>query len=147
MSADGRTIDDILRADPVAADGMRRALTYYVETSQRNGLAPPPGLRDVADRLSDLLSRPDTRTPLNTSQGTTDSPAQPIGSDAEGMPQDTRRPLLSPEQAARRLGVSRRTVERRIESRRLPAIRVGERGVRIDPDDLDHFIASTEQAS
>ena len=49
--------------------------------------------------------------------------------------------LLSIEQAADRLGTSRRFVRRLIAERRIAYTKLG-RHVRIDPDDLDAFIAA-----
>jgi excisionase family DNA binding protein len=49
--------------------------------------------------------------------------------------------LLSIEQAAERLGTSKRFVRRLIAERRIAYMKLG-RHVRIDPDDLDAFITA-----
>lgn len=50
------------------------------------------------------------------------------------------RSLLDVEAAARYLGITQRHVRRLIHERRVPYVKIGNR-VRLDPDDLDEFIA------
>lgn len=48
--------------------------------------------------------------------------------------------LLTKQEVAERLKLSLRTVHSLIETGALPAVRLGERAVRITPDDLERFI-------
>ncbi len=51
-------------------------------------------------------------------------------------------PLLTPVQAAERLGVSRMTIYRYVKEGMLPCVRLGSTALRIDPADLDAFISA-----
>lgn len=54
--------------------------------------------------------------------------------------------LLSIEAASKRLGVSRRTLYSRIALGHVRVVRLGGRVVRIDPEDLDGYVASRKSA-
>ncbi len=54
-------------------------------------------------------------------------------------------PLLSVDQAARRLGVSRRTVQAWVSGSKLAVIRLSPRCLRIDPADLAAFVEARRQ--
>ena len=53
-------------------------------------------------------------------------------------------PLLAPHEIARRLGVSRPTVNRLIRSGRLASVRITDQILRVRPDVLQRFIADAE---
>jgi len=52
-------------------------------------------------------------------------------------------PLLTPAEAARRLGISKRTVNRMVADGRMPAIRITAATYRIRPDVIDNLMALT----
>ena len=54
--------------------------------------------------------------------------------------------LLSPKQAAERLGVCTKTIYRRIEDGSLPGIRLSAKILRIDEQDLQEYIAKLKTA-
>ena len=53
--------------------------------------------------------------------------------------------LLAPDAAAEVLGVSARTLRRRVAEGEIPAIRLGPRTVRFDPQDLARYIERTRR--
>jgi excisionase family DNA binding protein len=55
------------------------------------------------------------------------------------MARDLQRQLVSLDEAAESLGLSRRTLRRRISDGTLPAFRVGPRAVRVDVADLERL--------
>ena len=55
--------------------------------------------------------------------------------------------LLTKDEAADRLGISRRTLERWIDAGRLAAIKPSPGVVRIHPDELDRLIAESSTAN
>lgn len=54
--------------------------------------------------------------------------------------------LLTYPEAARVLGVSRKTVQRLVQTKQLPVVQIRS-AVRIDPADLDHYIAEHRSAA
>ena len=50
--------------------------------------------------------------------------------------------LLKPVEAAEKLRISRRTLDREIAAGHLPTVRIGKRAVRVDEATLDQYIAS-----
>jgi excisionase family DNA binding protein len=59
----------------------------------------------------------------------------------EGPTPVPREPLLSTPQLAERLGVTRRMIERLVEQRRIPYVKVG-RWTRFEPEVIDQWVAS-----
>lgn len=59
----------------------------------------------------------------------------------------TRRQFESPSQAAERIGLSTRTLRRRIAAGDLAAYRNGPRVIRLDPDDVDRLMIRIPTAS
>jgi excisionase family DNA binding protein len=53
-------------------------------------------------------------------------------------------PLWNTAQCAEYLGVSRATVRSLVKQDRIPWVRVGERGIRFQPDDLAVWVASRQ---
>lgn len=58
------------------------------------------------------------------------------------MPTTEPRPLLRMPAVAQRLGIALRTAYSLVEDGLLPSVRVSRRGVRVDPQDLEDFVAS-----
>jgi excisionase family DNA binding protein len=60
---------------------------------------------------------------------------------------DAPRRLLTLDEVAQRLHLSRRTIERMVAAELLPAFRVGPRTIRIDPDELEEWLADSAVGS
>jgi excisionase family DNA binding protein len=56
-------------------------------------------------------------------------------------PRAARYPLLTPSQAAERLGVSTRTMQRMLAEGRMPAVQISSKTYRIRPDVIDELLA------
>ena len=113
-----------LRLDPVAARHLTRALEVHRRWCRDNGVRLPAALSDLA-----LLA--------TAGQGTTN------GHGAEELADDGHMsPLVyTYAEAAERLRVSERTVQRLVAEGRLPAVEVGTRNPRIAVEDLENYVA------
>lgn len=108
---------------PVVAQELAEALGVYRALCQRNGRPVGAGLSALADDLA--ASRGQERTA--GSRG-----GVPVGENGSQQ-------LLDTEEVARVLGISPRSVRRRINDGDLTSVRIG-RSLRVHPDDLTDYI-------
>lgn len=113
-----------LRLDPVAARHLARAIEAHARWCRANGVRLPAALGDLA-----LLA--------TAGQGTTNANlAEELADDGAMSPL-----VYTYAEAAERLRVSERTVQRLVAEGRLPAVEVGTRNPRITRQDLEEYVA------
>ena len=116
----------VLDLNPEDRHHLKQALGTYVAFLRIHGESWP----GVTSLLAALRAGPGQERPDAADHGNDRH-------DADGSQQCA---LLAPDAAAEVLGVSARTLRRRVADGDIPAIRLGPRTIRFDPDDLADYI-------
>lgn len=121
-------------ADPVAGAHVLAAVQAHRTRVMRDGGTMPRELAVVLEYVAACRRR---------RQETTDSPPRPAAGDSGITPTG----LMTTRQAAARLGVSDRTVQRLVERRELAVVMVTGRAVRFRPEVIENYSRTRESGT
>lgn len=132
----------IFSPDEQTAGQVAMAIELWKREARRLGISVAPGIDQVRDAM---LARARVGS-VTVTEGQDGSILATFGEVSQGADMPTG-PLLTLDEAAERLGVSRSTLKRLTAAGEIRTVRVGRRAVRFHADDLDAYIAGRRTAT